>query len=30
MRLESRMTLSSEYPNREPPARSVAQLPGSM
>src|SRR5689334_16389247 len=30
MKLEIRMTESSEYPNLAPPARSVAQLPGSM
>src|SRR5437899_2484291 len=30
IRLDSRMTLSSVYPKRAPPARSVAQLPGSM
>ena len=30
MKLESMMTLSSVYPYCEPPARSVAQLPGSM
>ena len=30
MRLEIRITLSSVYPKRAPPAKSVAQLPGSM
>src|SRR2546426_6124208 len=30
IRLDSRMTLSSVYPKRAPPARSVAQLPGSI
>jgi len=30
MRFDRRTTESSVYPKREPPARSVAQLPGSM
>src|SRR3954469_16325478 len=30
IKLESSTTLSSAYPKRAPPARSVAQLPGSM
>ena len=30
IKLEMRMTLRSEYPNCDPPARSVAQFPGSM
>ena len=30
MKFERTITLSSEYPKRDPPARSVAQLPGSM
>src|ERR1051325_3685373 len=30
MRFDVRMTASRVYPNAEPPARSVAQFPGSM
>ena len=30
IRFEAMMTNSSVYPNRDPPAISVAQLPGSM